>query len=381
MTSRLASPEAGSAIAAQASPETAEDERPAIDKNQPKAVADRRRTWRNRSRVSIRSGALMTPGYFLMNALAAVIASYGLMANSPAVVIGAMIVALLLGPIMGVALALSDGDLKLLRTAAVALVAGGVVVFSIAVLIGLLHSNAPITAEITSRTQPNLFDLAIALAGGAAGAYATVSSRVSAGFVGVAIATALVPPLCASAILLTRGEFDASAGAFLLAGTNIVSIQFAAAIVLFVMGYAREEDGAQVSLLTFVKRHAVSLMILGALAVTLAANLKGNIGRKLYENEIRGILSAEMAKMEGNRVQSLEIVPVGDRDVVRVSVSGPREPTIAEVGRFSDMIPRRRDSRPVDLRVRYIAETIITPEGIATDVLEGPLEGPPVGSP
>ena len=103
-----------------------------------------------------------------MNALATVIASYGLLPNSPAVVIGAMVVAMLLGPISGVALGLNEGDETLLDSALRSLIGG------IVIVIGFIHRDVPLTDEILSRTDARLFDLIIALAGGAAGAVAVL---------------------------------------------------------------------------------------------------------------------------------------------------------------------------------------------------------------
>ena len=81
-----------------------------------------------------------------------------------------------------------------------------------AVVIGAIHDDLPLTEEILDRTSPDLADLVIALAGGAAGAYATVSPYLSVAFVGGAIATALVPPLCAANMLFTRGEIALESG-------------------------------------------------------------------------------------------------------------------------------------------------------------------------
>ncbi len=87
-----------------------------------------------------------------------------------------------------------------------------VLVLCMALLIGVIHRDAPLTREILARTRPTLLDLIIALAGGAAGAYASASPRLSAGLVGVAIATALVPPLSACGICLGRGEANLGCG-------------------------------------------------------------------------------------------------------------------------------------------------------------------------
>ena len=158
-----------------------------------------------------RNSALDLP-HTLMNVLAASIASYGLLADSTAVVIGAMIVAMLLNPILGVSMGLTESDHSMIHKAGISLIGGLAAVFIAAFIIGLVHQEVPITNQITARTAPSFFDLVIALAGGAAGAYATVSLDLSVAFVGVAVATALVPPLSACAILLARGDMKMAEG-------------------------------------------------------------------------------------------------------------------------------------------------------------------------
>ena len=120
-------------------------------------------------RDSIRESSVPTRTFWLMNAMATIIACYGLLSNSAAVVIGAMVVAMLLGPIAGVALGLTDRDHALFSTALFCLSGGMAWILLVAIVIGTIHRDAPLTAEIISRTSPTLFDLMIALAGGAAG--------------------------------------------------------------------------------------------------------------------------------------------------------------------------------------------------------------------
>lgn len=232
-------------------------------------------------RENIRTGAELSSAYIFMNILAATIASYGLFANSPAVVIGAMIVAMLLGPIAGIALALVDSDMKFLMKSTVSLLAGAVVVMVTVFIICTVHKNIPITNEIMARTAPNLLELMMALAGGAAGAYATVSPRLSVAFVGVAIATALVPPLSAASILFARGEVSLGLGGVLLTFTNMVAIQFASSVVLWFSGFRQISQTSGLSLFTFLKRNAVSLMILTVLAFVLASSLEKVVARQL----------------------------------------------------------------------------------------------------
>ena len=102
----------------------------------------------------IRAGASLTPTYAFMNMLATVIACYGLLVDSAAGIIGAMVVAMLLGPIAGVGLALVENDLPLLRKSLLAELAGVAIVMTTAFVIGILHPDIPIGKEILARTSP-----------------------------------------------------------------------------------------------------------------------------------------------------------------------------------------------------------------------------------
>ncbi|WP_227712949.1 DUF389 domain-containing protein [Moraxella sp. K2450] len=163
-------------------------------------------------RINIEAGALPTKMFFIMNGLSAVIAGYGLLANSPAVVIGAMLVAMMLSPITSAALAVIDARLSLLKTSLITLIGGVLVIYAIGMGLGFLHGDNVMTGEILARTSPTTMDLMVALAGGAAGAYAMVSPNLSVAVVGVAVATALVPPLAASGILLASGHLSLAWG-------------------------------------------------------------------------------------------------------------------------------------------------------------------------
>jgi uncharacterized membrane protein len=103
---------------------------------------------------------------------------------------------------------LAERDHSMTHKAGISLIGGLAAVFIAAFNIGLIHQEVPITNQITARTAPSFFDVVIALAGGAAGAYAIVSLDLNLAFFGVAVATALVPPLSARAILLARGDMN-----------------------------------------------------------------------------------------------------------------------------------------------------------------------------
>lgn len=115
--------------------------------------------YREKARSDIKIGAEISIAYLVMNVMAATIASYGLFVNSPAVIIGAMLIAMLLGPITGISLALIESDTSLLLRGMLTLFAGAAAVFATAYIIGCIHSDVPLTREILGRTTPNLADL------------------------------------------------------------------------------------------------------------------------------------------------------------------------------------------------------------------------------
>jgi uncharacterized hydrophobic protein (TIGR00271 family) len=319
-------------------------------------------------REAIRGNTRLDLPYLGMNVLAATIACYGLFANSPAVVIGAMIVAMLLGPITGVALALVDSDLALLRKGLATLMSGIAAVMVSAFVLGLIHREVPVTNEIMARTAPNLFDLMIALAGGAAGAYATVSPRLSVAFVGVAIATALVPPLASASILFARAEYSLGLGALLLAFTNMVAIQFASSLVLWLTGFRRVTRARGLELGIFLKRNVVSIVIVATLGVVLTVNLNNVVSRQLFEATARATLRQDINAVPGNYLTEVRIERTGDTTIVRAVVRGPEPPSAEQVRALEADLPVPPDGTAIELRVRYIQTMIINRDGpIYTD--------------
>lgn len=242
-------------------------------------------------RKIIAGNADLTREYIVMNLLSTVVASYGLLQNSTAVVIGAMIIAMLLGPINGLALALNDGNIRLLRRAGTAETVGAIVVLTTSALIGKLHISMVPTAEMLARTAPNILDLFIALAGGAAGAYAVVSPKLKSSVVGVAIATALVPPLSTCGILFARGDLRLAAGAFILFITNLVTIQAAAAAVFWVFGLHTSVKKEK-SFLELCKRNGVTLGLMFGLAVFLWISFKATIHTDTLQRQIEKEIGA-----------------------------------------------------------------------------------------
>lgn len=174
--------------------------------------------------------------YSIMIVLSAAIASLGLLLPSVAVIIGAMLVAPLMSPLGALSTGLASGQFKITRRAALTLIQGVILALLVSVLAGaLLPIDAP-TSEMTARGTPTLLDAAIALVSGLVAAYAIGRKEIPAALAGVAIAAALMPPICTIGLGLAVGNLRLAAGASLLFTTNIVFIIAAQYIIFFWMG-------------------------------------------------------------------------------------------------------------------------------------------------
>ena len=186
----------------------------------------------------ISDGSEPAKRFYIMVALSTMIASFGLITNSTAVIIGAMLVAPLMTPIFGIALALIRSDSILLGRAIKAEIAGVVAAILMGVILGMVYPALEPTPEMIARTKPQLFDLLIAVFSGLAGAYALMDEKISPALPGVAIATAIVPPLANTGLCFALGEYVAGVGSFLLFFANFLSILLVASIAFWLFGMA-----------------------------------------------------------------------------------------------------------------------------------------------
>jgi len=189
--------------------------------------------------------AAKTSSFWILLALAGVIATAGVAADSTATVIGAMIVAPLMTPILGTAFSLVIAERHYLARSLLAVLGGALLVISIAFLFGMVEPLGLLTegnSQVSARVHPRLIDLIAALATGMVGAFALVRSDISDTLPGVAIAISLVPPLAVVGLTLQGGKIDEALGALLLFGTNVAAIIFTATMVLLLYN-VRETAG------------------------------------------------------------------------------------------------------------------------------------------
>lgn len=239
---------------------------PAHGQERPRTALER---WFSRDRLStdelyddIESSLQLQPNFLLTVFLSALIAALGMRSGQVAVVIGAMVIAPLLGPTMGLAMAATVGDSRLAREAIVTLVVGSLLGVASGVLVGALISIEPLSDELLNRSVVHPADIALALACGAAGVLA-FSRGTSLSLVGVMIAVALVPPLAACGMFLAKGNIALAGGAIYLFLVNLVCVNVAGIATFLVQGLPPKSWRITGAILTMW----IALLILLALAL------------------------------------------------------------------------------------------------------------------
>ncbi len=262
---------------------------------------------RTNAYTRIRRNARPDLDFFMLISLATIIAALGLLINSPAVVIGAMLVAPLMSPIVGVGLAMVLGDARFLRLSVGTVLKGTILAIAFGILAGLLFFGRPATSEMMGRTQPTMVDLAIAWFSGLAAAYALSRSDAAGALPGVAIAAALVPPLATSGLYFAKLDFPNAFGAFLLFATNFVSISLATALMFLILGFRPPKDqknrrsvqtrSVRVALISL----AVVMLLIGISTYRLAEDAR-------KQTDIEEAIKANVAAFTGGELDEINVV-------------------------------------------------------------------------
>jgi uncharacterized hydrophobic protein (TIGR00341 family) len=204
-------------------------EQPAPEEKSPERIG------REELYEDIKDAARCSRVYLAMVVLATVVAAIGLYYNSVAIIIGAMVIAPLLGPNVALSLATTLGDLPLLRRSLLTALAGIATAMVLSVIIGLLLHVNPALTEVASRTRVGVGDIVVALASGCAGALA-FTTGVSATLIGVMVAVALLPPLVTFGLLLGSGHPEPAMGALSLFLMNLICVNLAGVTTFLVQG-------------------------------------------------------------------------------------------------------------------------------------------------
>lgn len=249
---------------------------------------------------------------------ATLVCSVGLDVNSTAVVIGAMLISPLMGPIMGVGLGIGIYDFSLIIRALKNLTIAAVISVLTSAFYFWISPLDVAQSELLARTSPTLWDVFIALFGGLAGIIASSRKEKSNAIPGVAIATALMPPLCTAGFGIATGQWDFFLGAIYLFFINSVFISISTYLIVLVLGYSKKEflDAEREKK---VKRYVFLIV----LAVSIPSIYTGyNVVRKtLFTKNANDFISRELA-FDNNQVINSDLVYEKDKKQIDVTLYG-----------------------------------------------------------
>ena len=293
-------------------------------------------------------------GFHFMLGLSAIISTLGLLANSVAIIIGAMIIAPLISPIMGITYATVMGNRKLLNRSSLTLLSGVFLTVVLSWIIAVGIGFKTVDSEILSRTNPTLIDLGIAMAAGAAGAFANTRRRIADALPGVAIAVALVPPLSVIGISLALGEFQYATGAFLLFSTNLISIIFFGGLVFLFQSYG-SIDRAKHGLFFSV----CMLLILG---LPLSFSLRSLLLEKNVRYQVINIILSQADIVDSSTLQSVKVQENSGKLEITVKVLAPAGSIEQSQLREISSLLASKLAKKIDLELQVIpVEVLSTP--------------------
>jgi uncharacterized hydrophobic protein (TIGR00271 family) len=285
--------------------------------------------------------------------LSTTIAALGLIADSSAVVIGAMLVAPLMTPILAVAAAAVHGQTSRLGVSTAVLVGGTLAAIATGWLAGWAAPGTitvdELTAQLLARTEPSLLDLGVAVAAGLAGGYVLTHPRAGSSLPGVAIAVALVPPLATVGITWQIGAFEQSQGALLLYLTNFVAIVLSAMVMMLLSGFV-PPDVRQIARGRVRAGLVVASVAVVAVAVPLTAHTVEVIADQRFN---RQVLEAATTWDPAGRIVSVTADAGVDRATVDIVMASSQAARPA--WRLAEALAQVTGT-PVDVTVEYRLE-------------------------
>lgn len=307
-----------------------------------------------------------SPGfdYFLLVTLSCIIATLGLITDSVAVIIGAMLVAPLMSPIIGLSLASIAGEQRIFRKALLALAEGVLLAVALSAAVSWLAQALPfgslieLPREVLLRTRPSPFDLIIALAGGAAATYALAQPRLSAALPGVAIATALMPPLCVVGIGLTLQQPDIYLGAMLLFLTNLTAISFASILVFASLGFRPAKANQRWHRIP--RSMIISAILVLIVTIPLVLVTTEVVQRSQLQQKVRDAIQMEIVKLPNTRLVDLTMDTTDSVLQVDVTVRALYQPTYQQVVALQEAVASYLQ-QPVALQLIVVPTTLLDP--------------------
>lgn len=283
----------------------------------------------------LRVNSNISPAFMVMMILSTLIATFGLFANSSPVIIGAMILAPVIAPIVSFSMGMVRYDVSMLKKSFVTITAGTLVSLAFAAIVSLIIPLKVLTPEIEARLSPTLLDMGIAISSGIAAAYAHSNEGIAKSLAGVAIAVALVPPLAVSGIGIGWWDWEVFSGAILLYATNLAGIILFGGLTFLLLGFAP------------FKRAKMGLVYTLIIVVLVAVPLSLSFNRIMQEASITRAL-------EGTTIDNVVLRDVrirfGSQMVVSLRLVGPEALEPERIQSIKDEI-EDRINQPIVLEV------------------------------
>ncbi|MCB9877165.1 MAG: DUF389 domain-containing protein [Planctomycetes bacterium] len=282
----------------------------------------------------VQSSSAWTFDFVALLSLATAIAALGLLQDSAAVIIGAMLIAPLMTPILGVGLALAHGNRRLAGLAWRSIVRGVATAYALALLLGLLlgigDAAPPPTGQMLARGWPGVSDLLVAFVSGLAAAYANSRPGLVAALPGVAIAAALVPPIATSGLATAAGQWELAYGAMLLFVVNMVAIVLAASLSLWAVGVRSQREGGWL-------RHVGTAFTVATLALVVHLVQRTHVGGAVPLPQ-SAVGAARAALPTGFVLAGMTAEQAEGHLVVHATIAGPGQPPPAAAAALLDVL-------------------------------------------
>lgn len=320
----------------------------------------------------IETGSDPRPAFYALMVAATLIASLGLLANSAAVIIGAMLVSPLMMPIFGIALGMLQGNTTLFWQALKAEGNGVVLAVAVSLLFALLPLSIEASPEMLARTEPTLLDLLVALLAGFAGTYAIVDERLSPALPGVAIATAIVPPLANTGLCLGLGAYTAAFGSFMLFVANFFAILVIGALTFTAAGMVRSftaEPGKDV-----VRRFRLPVVGFVIVTVFLTHSLVTIVDERWTRQTVYSLITQHISRMPKVDLDDLEQQAIDDKVHVIATVRSPRVVPPEQVTALQNVLSEAL-GKPVELIIRTLFSRDVSAFGTYAQAAKPNLEG------
>lgn len=291
--------------------------------------------------------------FFILILFSSAIATFGLIANLSVVTIGAQLIDPLMSPILGLAIASLSGLHRMFNRSILAITKGAGTAIAVSAVISFFGYRLPygITAhiphEVMVRTVATPLDLGIAIVGGAAAAYALAHPRQDATLAGVAIATALVPPLCTIGFGVAFQNPTIMLGASLQFLTNFVAITFSAISAFALLGFKPTKEKTSITLSRSIVVSAIMMMIITIPLVVLAWN---TLSAARLNNRVSGVVIENLPVSAQAQLIDLAISTVGKEKEITVTIRMVRDLTLSEAKFIHETIADQFTD-PITLRI------------------------------